>query len=346
MTATQVQSDVVLSGESARHIKPLLQLVQHLTSCPTAFVTGIDWDSLEQTVLQAENSGPFAVNQGTTVDWSDSLCRLMFCQGQNQSANMPALAADHPAISAGMQTFVVLPVEVGDELIGTLCAASQQQLELSEHQLQSLQLISGAIASDLKLLQHYQQQQKELRQLQQQTIELSLQARTDALTGLLNRRAFSVAWEQLRQLDASAPRDFALMMLDIDHFKQCNDQLGHHEGDAVLRHVAAALQQLSRHTDLVCRFGGDEFLLLAPDTKSQGMAQLAKRLSEQLRQRAADCTVSIGICATDQASCAELMCLADQALYSSKRNGRNQTHVYQRGGHYVELASADLTVDI
>lgn len=342
MAASNVQSDVHLSSDAGKHITPLLKLVQHLTSCPTAFVTGIDWDSLEQTVLQSENSGPLHINQGSTVDWSDSLCRLMFCQGQHQSANMPALAADHPAIAAGLQTFVVLPVEVGDELIGTLCAASHQQLELSEHQLQSLQLISAAIAADLRLLQHYQQQQKALRQLQQQTIELSVQARTDALTGLLNRRAFSVAWEQLRQLEASTPRNFALMMLDIDHFKQCNDQLGHHEGDAVLRQVAAELQCLSRHTDLVCRFGGDEFLLLAPDTDSHGMAQLARRLSEQLQQSSADCTVSIGICATDEASCTELLCLADQALYCSKRNGRNQTHVYQRGGRYRELDSVEL----
>lgn len=331
-----------LSAESGLHIRPLLQLVQHLTSCPTAFVTGIDWDSLEQTVLQAENSGPFAINQGITVDWSDSLCRLMFCQGQQQSADMPSLAAEHPAIAAGLQTFVVLPVGDGDELIGTLCAASQQQIELSEHQLHSLQLISEAIASDLKLLMKYQTQQKELQSLQQKTLELSQQAHTDGLTGLLNRRAFSLAWEQLRQLGSQSNREFALMMLDIDHFKQCNDTLGHAQGDAVLKQVAQALQRLSRHTDLICRFGGDEFLLLAPDTNSQGMAHLARRLTEQLHHASAECTVSIGICGSDQASYAELLCLADQALYSSKRNGRNQTHMYQRGGHYLELTDAVL----
>lgn len=331
-----------LTPESGLHIKPLLQLVQHLTSCPTAFVTGIDWDSLEQTVLQAENSGPFAIHQGVTVDWSDSLCRLMFCQGQCQSAQMPLLAADHPAIAAGLQTFVVLPVGIGDELIGTLCAASQQQLELSEHQLHSLQLISEAIASDLLLLMKYQAQQKELLSLQQKTIELSQQAHTDGLTGLLNRRAFSLAWEQLRQLGSAPNREFALMMLDIDHFKQCNDSLGHAQGDAMLKQVAQALQKLARHTDLICRFGGDEFLLLAPDTSSQGMAHLATRLTEQLHHASAECTVSIGICASDQASCAELLCLADQALYSSKRNGRNQTHIYQRGGHYMQWTDACL----
>ncbi|NER61839.1 GGDEF domain-containing protein, partial [Pseudomonas sp. MAFF212428] len=86
---------------------------------------------------------------------------------------------------------------------------------------------------------------------------LNLQAQTDPLTGLLNRRAMSAALERLYQ----AQQPFAIIALDIDHFKQVNDTYGHAAGDGVLAQVALLLQQCSREGDVACRVGGEEFVL-------------------------------------------------------------------------------------
>ena len=163
--------------------------------------------------------------------------------------------------------------------------------------------------------------------------ELRWSARHDGLTGLLNRRAMQETIDQELSRSRRAGDTFAVVMLDIDHFKAINDMHGHPAGDHALKHIAAMLQTSVRKVDRVGRFGGEEFIVLLPGV---GLAQAAVT-AETLRQRlAAQCLQREGEALALSASFgvaewkgpkedpSRLLMRADQALYRAKRAGRNQ----------------------
>ncbi|MCQ4261970.1 GGDEF domain-containing protein [Stutzerimonas stutzeri] len=161
--------------------------------------------------------------------------------------------------------------------------------------------------------------------LQQKMGALEAASMTDPLTGLRNRRGLELALKQFDLLD----QHYATLALDIDHFKQVNDQHGHDVGDEVLRFLASEMRECSRPTDVLCRMGGEEFLMLLPDTDATGASIAAERLLTRLRQTAsptgAPITVSVGIACrgsypTDEAT----FKAADDALYQAKRAGRDR----------------------
>jgi len=163
--------------------------------------------------------------------------------------------------------------------------------------------------------------------------ELARLASQDALTGLPNRRTFDerLAFEWSRaQRDGSS---LALLMLDVDRFKEFNDSLGHPAGDACLRTIGRALgDAIARATDLVARYGGEEFAVILPQTSLSGAGQMAERLRAAVEDRRivrpeGVVTVSVGgscACPDREALPEALLDLADQALYQAKRDGRNR----------------------
>lgn len=156
----------------------------------------------------------------------------------------------------------------------------------------------------------------------------------DELTGAANRRALTQALDRDVARAVRAGESYALMMLDIDHFKAVNDTHGHHAGDQVLCHVAAVLRARLRAQDLVGRYGGEEFMLLLPNTTLGGAAALAETLREVMEQtpclhegRSIAVTVSIGVCGAHLENANgwdRLIQAADQALYRAKAAGRNR----------------------
>ncbi|MEY8878819.1 MAG: diguanylate cyclase [Leptothrix sp. (in: b-proteobacteria)] len=169
--------------------------------------------------------------------------------------------------------------------------------------------------------------------LEQANVQLEALARHDALTGLANRRA---ADERLHDEFMRARRlriPYAVLMIDIDHFKRVNDQHGHAVGDAVLRHVAQHLRTALRETDFLSRFGGEEFLALLPATTRMQACQVAdkvRRLIEQvLFEPVGTLTASIGVALSDPAHVGEAQAvqLADNALYRAKELGRNRVEI-------------------
>ncbi len=163
--------------------------------------------------------------------------------------------------------------------------------------------------------------------------KLKRMATTDELTGLLNRRE---AINRLKQLWGTADRyeqPFSCIMLDIDHFKRFNDTHGHATGDAVLRETAATLEANVRETDIVCRIGGEEFLVLCPNVGVDGAATCAEHLRAAVEESSllfGGCelkvTVSLGVAqrVPETQSVDELLSAADSALYVSKQAGRNR----------------------
>jgi len=157
----------------------------------------------------------------------------------------------------------------------------------------------------------------------------------DPLTGALNRRGFLQCFSRARarQQRSDAVLPLSLMAIDLDHFKAINDQYGHAQGDKVLVHVAAAIMRTARQCDYVARFGGEEFIVLLPDTPLHHAQQLALRIQSALREGATAglpaCTVSIGIASQHVAaeSLDSLLSRADAALYRAKANGRNRAEL-------------------
>ena len=117
-----------------------------------------------------------------------------------------------------------------------------------------------------------------------------------------------------------------MLLIDIDHFKRINDTLGHAAGDSVLMHLSSLLQRHVRAEDIVGRMGGEEFLLVLPDTLSAQALSLAERLRALVRAEALGTTISIGIAMarTDDEQAENVIARADAALYRAKEGGRNR----------------------
>ncbi|MBU0480553.1 MAG: GGDEF domain-containing protein [Proteobacteria bacterium] len=163
----------------------------------------------------------------------------------------------------------------------------------------------------------------------QLTIEETL-AHTDVLTGVCNRRAFYEKIE--REIDRSQRfgHPFTLAYIDLDNFKQVNDTLGHHIGDALLKKVAQLMEGNTRKTDVITRLGGDEFAVLMVETgykaAEDAMEKLQTRLLAAMKQKGWPVTFSIGMvtCEKPPGSMQEVMSLADNLMYSVKKSGKNR----------------------
>jgi len=164
-------------------------------------------------------------------------------------------------------------------------------------------------------------------------------ARTDGLTGIANRRSCD---EVLEQHISSATRYelfFSILLLDIDHFKSINDNYGHALGDDALKSIATICQQQIRDCDFIFRYGGEEFLILLPNTDKSGSYVVAERIRKSIQDSSIDIdnqklelTVSLGISSfpDDGLETRELVRNADNALYKAKEGGRNQTVPFEK----------------
>lgn len=163
--------------------------------------------------------------------------------------------------------------------------------------------------------------------------ELLLQATTDALTGLCNRRAFFAIAEQTYQLSLRTKQKFTIIMMDVDHFKLINDRFGHPASDKVLTHIGQCLSTSVRSSDTAARYGGEEFVVLAPETGAEDGMLLAERIHATLRaagqvnigSQHIPVTASFGLAELGENETLEqLLSRADEALYQAKNTGRDR----------------------
>jgi diguanylate cyclase (GGDEF)-like protein len=179
--------------------------------------------------------------------------------------------------------------------------------------------------------------------LEEQLMEARLQmeelAMHDSLTGLLNRRAIEEYAEAEFNLASRKERPLSVILIDIDHFKNINDQFGHKFGDRTLQQVAKILTEDLRTYDRIGRWGGEEFILILPDTLLKDAAIVAERVRARTAENKISLEndetfsihISLGVaCSGEQfASLTKLIDAADQALYQAKETGRNRVCIYE-----------------
>ncbi len=222
------------------------------------------------------------------------------------------------------------PLKAGDAVVGALEVANAvggRPQPLSGWQRRLLEMTSPLVGRAVRNAQFFRQAQ-----------QLSA---VDVLTGCLaSRHGMDLVGVELRRAQRYA-RPAALAFVDLDQFKQVNDRYGHLCGDAVIRVVGAEMKAALRGSDLCCRYGGDEFLLLLPETPLDG----ARNVAEMLRRRLAGITVewpdgtvtvtaSIGVAAArpGELEAGSLLARADAAMYRAKRAGRNAVRVWEDEG--------------
>lgn len=178
---------------------------------------------------------------------------------------------------------------------------------------------------------------------QELELELRRLAVTDVVTGLLNRRGFLDVMARELERQSRSQRPFALMELDIDHFKDINDAYGHAVGDKVLLQVAGICREFTRGVDVVARIGGEEFMIGLPDTGMDEARSIAERILQRLREApvalrdegcAVEVAASIGlICRRHDEPVNQMMQRVDEVMYQAKRQGRDRLVVDGNASH-------------
>lgn len=172
--------------------------------------------------------------------------------------------------------------------------------------------------------------------------ELKVISRVDGLTGLFNRRYWQERFEREFKLTFRNKKPISVLMLDIDHFKKVNDTHGHQAGDKVIQALAMLIRKATRETDISGRYGGEEFVVLLPDTNTETaqivgerIRKVAERYIVKHEHTDINVTISAGIAEFNSQYTRPLMWLeaADQALYRAKESGRNQVFVADDSGN-------------
>ena len=321
-----------VASDEAQLATLLAARLRRATRTDAALVALWDDGSTELRVVCRDGIGGTA----TTIDAADSPARRSVLRDgrpqviQADSADVGIEAQQLRQV--GGKTLLLLPLNAGGRTIGLLeLLATGRPRSLSEAEMQACEAMAGLAAAGLERVRVAEQ--------------LRRAADMDLVTGVHNHRYLQ---ERLRQEVARSARShspLAVLMLDLDRFKPINDRHGHADGDRVLHNVGATIRAQVRTSDVVARYGGDEFVVLMPDTADEQAEHVARRVVAGIlksRHTLSDgSTVSVGVSAglsvypTDGRTSAQLLGAADAAMYAAKRTG----------GRQVERSRAPLSMD-
>lgn len=274
----------------------------------------------------------------TPID--QSICRHAMLEEDvlviNDTLNDPR-TIDNPLVCGrenNLRFYAGALLKSGAYPLGALCVLDYQPRTLRPEQLEALKLIREQVMHLLDMRRHNLHQRHIVQELDEARNSLQRQAHLDPLTGLLNRRA--IEKRLLFELESpdTPPTPCAVMLLDLNDFKQINDVYGHLSGDRALKHIAHLMHKSIRSTDILGRWGGDEFLVIMPNTTTEQARSTAERIAESLAENPLSGTaghsvgVSIGIVsAQSYRSVPALLQAADAAMYRAKRSDQSHWHI-------------------
>jgi diguanylate cyclase len=294
--------------------RALLQLMQRRSGMDLWMVTrtaGEDWIVLDAT------ANHYGVREGDVFCWSDSFCSRMVAGTGPRCApdtdRVPVYCDAPIARLLEIRSYVGVPLCYGDgSVFGTLCAISPDaKPETLAHDLPMVELMASMLSALLVA---------ELRvEVESRSAQTARdQATREPLTGLYNRRG----WDEVIEQEESRCRRFGspacVVSLDIDELKSMNDTLGHDAGDRLIARAAEVLRATVRHTDLVARVGGDEFVILATESDLAGTGVLVSRIRDRFAHSGIKASIGIGRRGAD--GLVGAWRTADAAMYEDKRS--------------------------
>jgi two-component system cell cycle response regulator len=309
-----------------------VKAAREIASFDLAAVTVFDEATRTHEVVAAKSAGGdiddlvgtrFSHNAGLVAMVVQNRCPLPY-RGDYETARQVVLSKrlpwpNHPSL-------LVLPLLMHDRALGTLILGAKRRHAFGDSARPTLEVLASHLAVSLSNARMVH--------------KLETMATTDGLTGLFNKRAMLDSGMQKIAAAARFDRELALLVVDIDFFKKVNDTHGHDVGDRVIRGLGDILMRQKRTTDVVARFGGEEFVVLCEQTDEAGAMLLGDRIREELGKTtfralgaAFSVTCSIGV-ATFPAAGSDWEALfkaADDALYVSKRSGRNRCTAWRAG---------------
>jgi diguanylate cyclase (GGDEF)-like protein len=284
--------------------------------------------------------GPIQIRKNYSQPLSGSSLEGILATGQPRIINdleeylagKPRSEATRRIIAEGGRSSLTCPLVLEGRRLGFLFFTSGQKNAYKDIHQYIFRQIASQVASVMEKSLLYQKLVEQNRSLLEKSENLEIAAAHDRLTGILNRGAIDDALRGafIRYLQGHQP--YGVIMADIDHFKQINDKLGHAAGDLVLRECARRMSLVLRKTDLIGRYGGEEFVFLIEDAGAEALKGTAERLRTAISDTVfvlSGCrqsvTVSLGaaVIQSSVTSAAELTGLADRALYQAKAIGRN-----------------------
>jgi len=240
-------------------------------------------------------------------------------------------------------------IELRDTVLAYNPKYNNFPLTISEKK-DEVSLIRNAIISMVEKISHYtdmldktntlleEKVRQRTLQLEESNKELKMLASIDPLTSLYNRRYFTKTSQQVLEISKRNKTAISVLMLDVDNFKNVNDIYGHQVGDNVLVFIASVLMNLTRKSDICCRFGGEEFIILLPDTDERGVFAIAEKIRAAIEQseipiqrdKTIKITVSVGVATCNKGidmNLENIIKRADAAMYVSKGSGKNRISI-------------------
>jgi len=254
--------------------RPILKVLETSLGLESTYLTSVNEIDGTQSVLFARNTQQLQIPEGESFDWGDTLCRRALEQGESWVSDVPQFWPESEAAKAlGIMTYVSSPIFIGDgNLVGTLCGASMQKSPANSQALNVLNMFAIMVGQRLE-------QEYEIDRLQRENRELSAQVMVDGLTGLPNRRALQEELSRELFRAGRSGKNVLVAFIDLDGFKAINDQYGHAVGDRFLADVGRRLESGLRAGDFAARYGGDEFIVIAPNASEDVSSHLAERLN-------------------------------------------------------------------
>jgi diguanylate cyclase (GGDEF)-like protein len=219
----------------------------------------------------------------------------------------------------GFYSLAALPIMVKEQVMGVISIGNRAPSEFLDRDIRLLEAIANQIGMAIENAQLYEE-----------TVQLAF---TDGLTGLYNRRYLM---EQIEREYLRARRGhytFSVIMIDLDGLKTINDNFGHREGDTSLREVAEVIKYATRASDVAARWGGDEFVVITPETDNTSACRIGERIRAEIEKRTlqldgreATISVSVGVASypVNASDVTELLHKADEAVYDAKNLGKNR----------------------